>query len=78
MNVMNMVRWESIRKIKSEAIIKDNYTPAFMLKHMVKDIVSPVRKAGTPNGRTCLPILSAGTGQYAEEDLIAIRKYLQH
>jgi 3-hydroxyisobutyrate dehydrogenase len=65
-------------KIKGEAIIADNYKPAFLLKHMVKDL-GLARDEGwdTPLAELAFQSYRQAEARFGEEDLIAIRKSLE-
>ena len=79
MNIMNNgAMGNPFAKIKGEAIIQDNYKPAFMLKHMVKDL-GLARAEGwkTPMAELAFQSFQKAQAQYGDEDLIAIRKHLE-
>jgi len=79
MNIMNNgAMGNAFAKIKGEVIIHDNYKPAFMLKHMVKDL-GLARDEGwkTPMAELAFQSFRMAQPRYGDEDLIAIRKYLE-
>lgn len=64
-------------KIKGEAILNDNFTAAFALKHMVKDLrLAKAEGLSTPLAQVALRSFEAAEKEHAEEDLIAIIKSL--
>lgn len=64
-------------KIKGDAIISDNYKPAFALKNIVKDLgLAKDEGMNTPLGNTSLITFTEAAKQYADEDIIAIYKQL--
>ncbi|AMR30286.1 6-phosphogluconate dehydrogenase [Mucilaginibacter sp. PAMC 26640] len=65
-------------KIKGEAILSDNYKPAFSLNNIVKDL-KLAKDIGltTPMGQTALETFSAAQGEFGEEDLIAVMKQVE-
>ncbi|MBO9673170.1 MAG: NAD(P)-dependent oxidoreductase [Sphingobacteriaceae bacterium] len=65
-------------KIKGDAIIADNYKPAFALKHIVKDLrLAKAIGLDSPLAKTALQTFEAATGKYGEEDLIAVIKQVK-
>lgn len=65
-------------KIKGDAIIADNYKPAFALKHIVKDLnLAKAIGLDLPLAKTALNTFEAATGRYGEEDLIAVIKHIK-
>jgi len=79
MNIMNNNALGNVfAKIKGEAIINNNYAPAFMLKHMVKDLgLARAEGWNTPLAEQAFQAFQKAESRYGEEDLIAIRKYLE-
>jgi 3-hydroxyisobutyrate dehydrogenase len=79
MNVMNNGAMANpFAKIKGELIINDNYKPAFMLKHMVKDLgLARAEGWNTPMAELAFQSFQQAQSEYGEKDLIAIRKYLE-
>lgn len=65
-------------RIKGEAILSDNYTPAFALKHIVKDLYL-ARDSGlkTPLGETAYRTFLKAEPEFGEEDIIAIIKGIE-
>ncbi|MBL4675228.1 MAG: NAD(P)-dependent oxidoreductase [Mucilaginibacter sp.] len=64
-------------KIKGDAIVNDNFTAAFSLKNIVKDLkLSRDIGLTTPLGETALATFEAASEKHGDEDLIAIYKYL--
>ena len=62
-------------KIKGDAIIANNFTPAFALKHIVKDLgLAADEGMATPLGITAYNSYKEASSQFAEEDIIAIYK----
>jgi 3-hydroxyisobutyrate dehydrogenase len=79
MNIMNNGAMGNVyAKIKGDLIIHDNYKPAFYLKHMVKDL-GLARAEGwkTPMAELAFESFQKAQAQHGDEDLIAIRKYLE-
>ncbi|HEY4337267.1 MAG TPA: NAD(P)-dependent oxidoreductase [Puia sp.] len=79
MNIMNNGAMGNVyAKIKGDLIAHDNYKPAFMLKHMVKDL-GLARAEGwkTPMAELAFESFQKAQAQHGDEDLIAIRKYLE-
>ncbi|GAA4196633.1 NAD(P)-dependent oxidoreductase [Pedobacter jeongneungensis] len=65
-------------KIKGDAIVADNYKPAFALKHIVKDLnLAKNIGLGSPLAKTALNTFEAATAKYGEEDLIAVIKQVK-
>ncbi|WP_412467596.1 NAD(P)-dependent oxidoreductase [Pedobacter sp. KLB.chiD] len=65
-------------KIKGDAIIADNYKPAFALKHIVKDLnLAKAIGLDSPLAKTALNTFEAATAKYGEEDLIAVIKHIK-
>ncbi|MFD2582307.1 NAD(P)-dependent oxidoreductase [Pedobacter vanadiisoli] len=65
-------------KIKGDAIIADNYKPAFALKHIVKDLnLAKAIGLNSPLAKTTLQTFEAATTRYGEEDLIAVIKQVK-
>lgn len=65
-------------KIKGDAIIANNYKPAFALKHIVKDLnLAKAIGLDSPLAKTALNTFEAATAKYGEEDLIAVIKQVK-
>ncbi|WP_316826174.1 NAD(P)-dependent oxidoreductase [Pedobacter miscanthi] len=65
-------------KIKGDAIIADNYKPAFALKHIVKDLnLAKAIGLASPLAKTALTTFEAASEKYGEEDLIAVIKQIK-
>lgn len=65
-------------KIKGDAIIANNYKPAFALKHIVKDLnLAKAIGLDSPLAKTALNTFEAATAKYGEEDLIAVIKHIK-
>ncbi|MCX2492675.1 NAD(P)-dependent oxidoreductase [Pedobacter sp. PF22-3] len=65
-------------KIKGDAIIANNYKPAFALKHIVKDLnLAKAIGLDSPLAKTALNTFEAATAKYGEEDLIAVIKHVK-
>lgn len=65
-------------KIKGDAILADNYKPAFALRHMVKDLgLAKTEGISSPLALTALQTYTDAAGQYADEDVIAVFKHLK-
>jgi 3-hydroxyisobutyrate dehydrogenase len=79
MNIMNNGAMGNVfAKIKGEAIINNNYAPAFMLKHMVKDLaLARAEGWNTPLAEQVFQSFQQAQARHGEEDLIAIRKDLE-
>jgi 3-hydroxyisobutyrate dehydrogenase len=64
-------------KLKGEAIVNNNFKPAFSLKNIVKDLkLSRDIGLTTPMGLTALKAFEDASNDFGDEDLIAIYKYL--
>ena len=64
-------------KIKGDAILNDNYQPAFSLKNIAKDLrLAQDIGLNTPMGQTVLKTFGDAEQQFGDEDLIAVKKYL--
>lgn len=64
-------------KIKGEAILNDNYTAAFSLKNIAKDLrLSKDIGLATPLGEAALKTFTEAENKFGDEDLIAVKKYL--
>lgn len=62
-------------KIKGDAIIANNFNPAFALKHIVKDLGLAANEGmASPLGSTAYNTYKEASAQLAEEDIIAIYK----
>ncbi len=65
-------------KIKGDAILQDNYTAAFALKHIVKDVgLAKDIGLSTPLGNTMLQTFVEAAKEFGEEDIIAVIKHLR-
>lgn len=64
-------------KIKGDAILQENYTPVFALKHIVKDL-QLAKDAGinSPLANAALQKFTSAQDEIGEEDIIAIYKKL--
>lgn len=62
-------------KIKGDAILNDNYTPAFSLNNIVKDLLL-AKDIGlsAPLGEAALATYQSAKEKYGEEDIIAVIK----
>jgi 3-hydroxyisobutyrate dehydrogenase len=66
-------------KIKGEAIINDNYQPAFALKHIAKDLrLAKAEGLATPLGEVVFETFQQAEPALGEEDCIAIIKQIHH
>ncbi|QXV66549.1 NAD(P)-dependent oxidoreductase [Mucilaginibacter sp. 21P] len=64
-------------KLKGEAIVNNNFKPAFSLKNILKDLkLSRDIGLTTPLGKTALATFEAASQKHGDEDLIAVYKYL--
>ncbi|HMH31549.1 MAG TPA: NAD(P)-dependent oxidoreductase [Puia sp.] len=64
-------------KIKGDAIIQNNYTAAFALKHIAKDLrLAKNLGLATPMGDTAVKTFQQAEPALAEEDIIAIFKQI--
>lgn len=62
-------------KIKGDAIIANNFTPAFALKHIIKDLsLAADEGMASPLGTTAYNSYKEASAELAEEDIIAIYK----
>ncbi|RYD73924.1 MAG: NAD(P)-dependent oxidoreductase [Sphingobacteriales bacterium] len=65
-------------KIKGDAILAENYKPAFALKHIVKDLrLARDEGISSPLAKTALKTFENAEAEYGEEDLIAVIKALK-
>ena len=64
-------------KIKGDAILQENFTPVFALKHIVKDL-QLAKDAGidSPLANVALQKFTAAQDEIGGEDIIAIYKKL--
>lgn len=64
-------------KLKGDAIVNNNFTAAFSLKNIVKDLkLSRDIGLTTPLGEAAIKTFEAASHDFGDEDLIAIYKYL--
>ncbi len=64
-------------KIKADAIIQDNYKPAFALKNIAKDLrLAKEEGLATPMGETAYKTFQRAETVLGEEDIIAIIKHI--
>jgi 3-hydroxyisobutyrate dehydrogenase len=64
-------------KIKGDAILNDNYQPAFALNNIVKDLTLAKNEGmATPLGTAALQSFTEASARYGDEDIIAIAKHL--
>lgn len=75
--INNSALGNPLMKIKGEAILQENYTPVFALKHIVKDL-QLAKNAGIdgPLSNAALQKFTAVQDEIGEEDIIAIYKKL--
>ena len=65
-------------KIKGDAILAGNFTPAFSLNNIVKDLkLAKDIGLATPMGEAALKTYSAAQEDFGEEDLIAVFKQVE-
>ena len=65
-------------KIKGDAILAEDYKPAFALKHIVKDLrLARDEGISSPLAKTALKTFENAEAEYGEEDLIAVIKALK-
>jgi 3-hydroxyisobutyrate dehydrogenase len=65
-------------KIKGDAILSNNYKPAFSLKNITKDLrLAKDIGLSTPMGGAVLKSFSDAEAEFGNEDLIAIKKHLE-
>ncbi|TWR26461.1 NAD(P)-dependent oxidoreductase [Mucilaginibacter pallidiroseus] len=65
-------------KIKGEAIIADNYAPAFTVNNIAKDLgLAADIGLSTPLGRAALQTYNNAKATVGDEDLIAVKKHLE-
>ncbi|HXB07014.1 MAG TPA: NAD(P)-dependent oxidoreductase [Puia sp.] len=78
MNIMNNGAMANFyAKLKGEAIIADNYKPAFALKLIAKDLrLARAEGWNTPMAEVAFQSFQQAQSRFGEEDLIAIKKYL--
>jgi 3-hydroxyisobutyrate dehydrogenase len=64
-------------KIKGDAILQQNYQPAFALKHIAKDLrLAKEDGLDTPLGKVVYESYQQAEPAHGEEDIIAILKYI--
>lgn len=65
-------------KIKGEAIMNNNYQPAFALKHIAKDLrLAKAEGLDTPLSETVFQTFQAAESVFGEEDIISIIKQIK-
>ena len=65
-------------KIKGDAIVSDNYKPAFALKHIAKDLrLAKDKGLSTPLGNVVYETFREAAATYGEEDIIAVIKHVK-
>jgi 3-hydroxyisobutyrate dehydrogenase len=65
-------------KIKGDAILNNNFEPAFSLKNIVKDLnLAKDIGLNTPMGEAALKTFGDAANDFGDEDLIAVAKYLE-
>lgn len=65
-------------KIKGEAILNENYKPAFALKHIAKDLrLAKTEGLDTPLGETVYNTFQQAQAAFGEEDIISVIKQLR-
>lgn len=65
-------------KIKGDAVINNNYSAAFALKHIAKDLrLAKEIGLNTPLGNVAYNIFQQAEATSGEEDIIAVLKYLR-
>ncbi|HEY0273520.1 MAG TPA: NAD(P)-dependent oxidoreductase [Chitinophaga sp.] len=65
-------------KIKGDAILKENYAPAFALKHIAKDLrLAKQIGLSSPLGQAAFNTFRQAEAMYGEEDIIAVIKQLK-
>jgi len=65
-------------KIKGDAILANQFKPAFALKHIVKDLrLAKDQGISSPLAQTALSTFEKAEANYGEEDLIAVIKALK-
>jgi 3-hydroxyisobutyrate dehydrogenase len=66
-------------KIKGDAILNNNYRAAFALKHIVKDLLlAKAEGFDTPLAEVACQTYQEAKARFGEEDIIAIKKQLDH
>ncbi len=64
-------------KIKGDAILQNNFQPAFALKHIVKDLrLAKAEGLDSPLGNAALQSFEKAESEYGNDDIIAIYKAL--
>lgn len=65
-------------KIKGDAILAENYKPAFALKHIVKDLrLAKAEGISSPLAQASLKTFESAEAEYGQEDLVAVIKALK-
>jgi len=76
MNIINnSAMGNTYMKIKGEAILQNNYRPAFALKHIAKDLrLAKQSGLNSPLGKTVYKTFQDAEGKFGEQDIIAVIK----
>jgi len=75
--VNNGAAGSGITKLKSAAILADNFKAAFALKHLAKDLrLAEQQGMHLPAGKAVAASYQAANNELGDEDMIAIIKYL--
>jgi len=73
--INNSAMGNTYMKIKGEAILQNNYRPAFALKHIAKDLrLAKQSGLNSPLGETVYKTFQEAEGEFGEQDIIAIIK----
>lgn len=76
--INNSALGNAFMKIKGEAILQNNFAPAFALKQIAKDLgLAKAEGLNTPLGTVAYETFKTAADQYGEEDMIAVIKALK-
>ncbi|XZF12396.1 NAD(P)-dependent oxidoreductase [Chitinophagaceae bacterium MMS25-I14] len=75
--INNSALGNAFNRIKGDAIIQNNYRPAFALKHIVKDLnLAKNEGLSSPLAKVSIDTYTAAASTLGEEDIIAVVKYI--
>lgn len=75
--INNSALGNAVGKLKGDAIIQDNYSAAFALKHIAKDLrLAKDIGLNTPVAEAAYQTFQQAESQFGEEDIVAVKKQL--
>lgn len=75
--INNSAIGNAISKLKGDAILNDNYSAAFALKHIVKDLrLAKDIGLNTPVAEAAYDTFQKAEAEFGEEDIVAVKKQL--